>query len=108
KLSSEVKTWNITLDKEEIAFYAAQKILFLLESLRTHLFETKYIASINRALAVLDKLEIAPDTWKSQNAFFYIAPKIIESLETADLVSSKKEEYRRQLKQLAGYLKVSI
>jgi hypothetical protein len=108
KLSNDAKKWEIKLDKEEIGFVASQKLLQVIEELRTKAFDLRYIASINRVLKVLENLEIKPDVWKSQNGFFYVSKKLIEALEKSELSSQQKSDYLKQLYMLGDYLKVKI
>jgi len=108
KLSNDAKKWEIKLDKEEIGFAASQKLLQVIEELRTKAFDLRYIASINRVLKVLENLEIKPDVWKSQNGFFYVSKKLIEALEKSELSMQQKNDYLNQLYKLGDYLRVKI
>lgn len=108
KLSNDAKKWEIKLDKEEIGFAASQKLLQVIEELRTKAFDLRYIASINRVLKVLENLEIKPDVWKSQNGFFYVSKKLMEALEKSELSMQQKNDYLNQLYKLGDYLRVKI
>jgi hypothetical protein len=107
KLAREVQTWNVLLEKEEIAFAAGKRIMLEIRDLPNKKGELKAVTNINRTLNVLHRLAIAPDWWQAQNELFKAWPFLLSSRgETSVPVHLK--EYERALNQLASAISLEI
>ncbi len=107
KLAREVQTWNVPLEKEEIAFAAGKRIMLEIRDLPNKKGELKAVTNINRTLNVLNRLSIAPDWWQAQNELFKVWPFLLSSQGEVSVPVHLKE-YERALNHLASAISLEI
>jgi len=107
KLAREVQTWNVPLEKEEIAFAAGKRIMLEIRDLPNKKGDLKAVTNLNRTLNVLHRLAIAPDWWQAQNELFKAWPFLL-SAQGETSVPVHQKEYERALNQLASAISMEI
>lgn len=109
KLSNEVSLWNITIDKESIAYVAEIKLFTLVQELETKYVDTKFIKMIVRLLNQLNKLNIDLVLSKLQNEYFKLARKLFYNTDqTCVVTSSNDAEWIGPFNDLGKKLKVKV
>ncbi len=70
QLTDEVQTWAIELNKDEISFLAANRMLDLVSELKASPSNFQLLDTISRVMIRLSDLKIKLKLWKVQNVFF--------------------------------------
>jgi hypothetical protein len=73
KLDLQARKWGVPLDRELIAFAAGERLLRALRELPASPEPSQALDRVNRVLQVLADLDIRPDLWRLQNAYFQLA-----------------------------------
>lgn len=74
-------SWKVPLDKEDIGFAAAMRLIHLTEQLNYHVDDLHIFDIMSRILIRLNDLGIAFPKWKIQNAYFNIGRNYIGNTE---------------------------
>lgn len=70
QLTDEVQTWTMELNKDEISFLAANRMLDLVLELKESPSNFQLLETISRVMIRLSDLKIKLKLWKVQNVFF--------------------------------------
>ena len=100
KLALQARKWDVPLNRPHIAFAASERLLDALRNVDGNIDPTAQLQRLNRVLKVLQDLEIEPDLWKIQNAYFLFAQSLCEK---GDNLSN---EMSVEISRLGGFLGV--
>jgi len=109
KLGNEALNWQITLDKESIAYVAEIKLFTLVQDLQTKYADTKFVKMIIRLLAAIHKMEIELVLSKIQNEYFKLARKLFYNTDQSYVLPVEQDaEWILPFKELGKSLKVKV
>ncbi|MEO5357974.1 MAG: DUF3536 domain-containing protein [Nitrospirae bacterium YQR-1] len=106
---SEVKRWDVHIDKERLNLYATKHINYLMEALTTQWEYADLYEKIAGVLESLSSIEIEPDLWSAQNSYFTIGREHMESMrERAAFGDKTADNWLSNYKSLGYHLSVVI
>lgn len=95
QLTDEVHTWAIELNKDEISFLAANRMLDLVLELKASPSNFNLLETISRVMIHLSDLKIKLKLWKVQNVFYRIGKQNINNNQFIQKTGS--ESYQKWL-----------
>ena len=109
KLAEDAVRWDIQLDKTTIAFAAAARLQKILTELQPREVDIRLLEWVLRIFAVLDQLEIKPDLWEIQNAYFSRGRQLLSNHSTLNFPDQRsKLDWIRKYLQVGIHVKVKL
>ncbi|QWR78453.1 DUF3536 domain-containing protein [Candidatus Magnetomonas plexicatena] len=106
---SEVKRWDVHIDKERLNLYATKHVNYLMDALKNQWEYAELYEKIAGVLESLTSIGIEPDLWSAQNSYFIIGKEHMDSLKERAAFGDKTAElWLSNYKNLGVHLSVVI
>jgi alpha-amylase/alpha-mannosidase (GH57 family) len=102
RIMTELVRWDLRIeDPGKVERYAGESIFKELKRIGAEGDSYKRIERLNRLFPLMDKFNLKPNLYKSQNLYFEISKAILQQ-------NGRSEEWRKQFEQLANNLGVKV
>lgn len=109
ELVTEVKDWNLEIDKVTLGFVVRKKVNEIMEKLEHIPYETRLLGIVENILHALQPLHLDLDLWKAQNVYFAMAKKHYGNMKEQSARGNEvAKKWILYFERIGEYLKVRI